>query len=112
VYLASFEAVSSKGNVTTLRIGLNLSCGIQIGAICVVDITLLDNNANKHYRQMYNITEENYDKNIMFNQQQVFLNFINIIRGNEYMLQACLLSSEGDMIGPEFHTTIGVPFGM
>ena len=111
MYLASFEAVSSKRNVTTLRIGVNLSCGIQSGATCIVDIIPVDNNNNASHRQIYNITEENNDKN-MFNPKQVFLNFINIIRRNEYILQARLLSSEGDMIGPEFHTTIGVPFGM
>ena len=111
VYLALF-AINSTGNITTLEMELNLACDIESGATCIVDITPQNNNthSNMSQRQIHNITNEDVGGNL-FHPQQVFLTFLNVTEGLEYMIQARLLSSEEDMIGPEFQTIISVPFG-
>ena len=112
VYLASFT-INRTGNITTLNMGLNLACDIESGATCIVDIIQQNNitRLNMSQRQTHNITDED-DEETLFRPQQVFLTFLNITEGLEYMVQARLLSSEGDMIGQGFQTIISVPFGM
>ena len=92
--------------------GLNLACDIKSGATCIVDIIPQNNitRLNMSQRQIHNITDED-DEETLFRPQQAFLTF-NITEGLEYMVQACLLSSEGDMIGQGFQTIISVPFGI
>ena len=109
VYLDSFKTINSTGNVTTLQIMFNLACGIE-SATCVVDVIPLKNNSNLNttHIQMHNITDEDN----LFHPQQVILTFPNIMVGLEYTVHAHLLSSDGDVIGPEFQTLIDVPFGM
>ena len=93
--------------------GLTLACDIESGATCVVDIFPQNNNTHSKMsqRQIHNITDEDNEENL-FHPQQVFLTFLNLTEGLEYMVQARLLSSEGDMIGQEFQTIISIPFGM
>ena len=95
--------------------GLNLACGIESGAICILDIIPQNNdtNSNTSQRQIHNITESDDDvERNLFRPQQLFLTFLNITEGLEYAVQARLLSSEGNMIGAGFQTIISVPFGM
>ena len=112
MYLASF-AINRTGNITTLKMGLTLACDIESGATCIVDIIPQNNNTHSKMsqRQIHNITDEDDEENL-FRPQQVFLTFLNLTEGIEYMVQAHLLSSEGDMIGQEFQTIISIPFGM
>ena len=111
VYLASF-AINSTRNITILEMGLNLACDIESGASCIVNITPQNNNthSNMSQGQIHNITDEDVGGNL-FSPQQVFLTFLNVTEGLEYIVQARLRRSEGDMIGPEFQTIISVPFG-
>ena len=109
MYLASF-AINRTGNITTLNMGLNLACDIESGATCIVDIIPQNNtHSNMSQRQIHNITDE--DEENLFRPRQIFLNFLNITAGLEYMVEARLLSSEGDMIGQGFQIIISVPFG-
>ena len=110
MYLASF-AINRTGSITTINMGLNLACDIESGATCIVDIMPQNNitRLNMSQRQIH-ITDED-DEETLFRPQQVFLTF-NITEGLEYMVQARLLSSKGDMIGQGFQTIISVPFGI
>ena len=113
VYLASFEVHNSTGNVTTLEITFNLSCDVESGVTYIMDIILLNSiHSNTSQTQIRNNTNEDIGEEDLFHPRQVLLTFSNIIRGLEYTVQARLLNSERDMIGPEFQTNISIPFGM
>ena len=88
----------------------NLACGIEKEATCVVDVTPLkiNSNLNTSYTQMHNISDEEN----LFHPQQVILTFSDIMVALEYTVHGRLLSSEGEMIGPEFQTIISAPSGM
>ena len=110
VYLDTFEAINSTGNVTTLQMTFKLACGIEKEATCVVDIIPLKINSNlsTSYTQMHSISNEEN----LFHPQQVILTFSDIMLAVEYIVHGRLLSSEGEMIGPEFQTIISAPSGM
>lgn len=112
VYLVSLEAISSMGNITILKIGFNLACGIENGTTLVVDVVPLNNNndTSMSQRQIHDITDKIIEEQF-FRPQQVFLTFMNITTGLDYTVQARLLNSEGDIIGAEFHMNISVPSG-
>ena len=114
VYLASFEVNNSTGNVTTLEIAFNLSCNIEREVTYIVYIIPLNNNihSNANQTQIHNITNEDIGEENLFHPRQVLLTFSNIMRGLEHTVQAQLLNSERDMIGPEFQMNISIPFGM
>ena len=109
VYLDTFEAINSTGSVTTLQITFDLVCGIEKEATCVVDVIPLkiNSNLNTSYTQMHSISNEEN----LFHPQQVILTFSDIMVALEYTVHGHL-SSEGEMIGPEFQTIISIPSGM
>ena len=107
VYLASFEASNSTGNVTTLKMVFNLSCGIESGATCIVDVIPVNSTHSTSHSQTHNITEGDD----LFHPQQIFLTFFNVTQGIEYTINARIQSSQGNVIGTEFNTIITAPFG-